>query len=60
MWTLCQLESAEDDSMKDYSPFAPQRSDASSTPSSRYMESCELSDFLFALLKMFGVIVEEV
>uniref|UniRef100_A0A3Q4B2E7 RUN domain-containing protein n=1 Tax=Mola mola TaxID=94237 RepID=A0A3Q4B2E7_MOLML len=34
------VASAEDDSMKDYSPFAPQRSDASSTPSSLYMESC--------------------
>ena len=60
MWTLYQLESAEDNNMKDYSPFAPQRNDATSTPSSLYMESCELSDFLFGQLKVFGVIVVEV
>lgn len=55
-WTICQLESAADDCMKDYSPFSPQRSDAS-TPGSVYMESCEFSDFLFAVLKIFTVML---
>ncbi len=36
--------------MKDYGPFSPQRSDVS-TPSSLYMESCEFSNFLLALLR---------
>lgn len=44
---VCLVESVVDDCCtKDYSPFSPQRSDAS-TPNSLYMESREFSGTLF-------------
>lgn len=41
--------------MTDYSPFSPQHRD-SSTPSSRYMESCKFADvFKYTLLARTGL-----